>query len=66
MLLKCILQGLYYFISTLVVLGERKNKEKFIATHPIRFNNRCYDLEEENGMYDKSNVLGKGIGNIYF
>ena len=47
----------------LVVLGERKNKpgERFIAAHPITFNNRCYDLEDEIAVYDKSNVLGKGL-----
>ena len=50
--------------KVLVVLGERKNKERFIATHPIKYNNRSYDLEEETAMYDKSNVLGKGIAKI--
>ena len=47
-------------ICILVLLGERKNKERFLASHLIRYSGRCYEIGEEMSIYDKSNVLGKG------
>jgi len=48
----------------LVLLGERKNKERFMATHSLSFSGRSYVVGDELSCYDKSNVLGKGISQL--
>ena len=35
-----------------------------MSTHCLRLNGRCYEIGEETSVYDKSNVLGKGIALI--
>lgn len=51
-------------IGTLVLLGERKNKERFLASYLVKFSGRSYDIGEESSVFDKSNILGKGISSI--
>lgn len=45
--------------NTLVLLGERKNKERFLAAHNITQSARFFEIGDELSVYDKSNVLGK-------
>ena len=47
-------------VCVLVLLGERKNKERFLAAHQIRYTGRSYEIGDELSVFDKSNILGKG------
>lgn len=51
-------------VCILVLLGERKNKERFLAAHQVRYSGRNYEIGDEKSVFDKSNILGKGISNI--
>ena len=49
----------------LVMLGERKNKERFLSSHHVSRSSRgAFEISEETSVYDKSNVLGKGISHL--
>ena len=49
----------------LVLLGERKNKERFLSSHHVTRTGRgLFEISEETSVYDKSNVLGKGISHL--
>ena len=49
----------------LVLLGERKNKERFLSSHLVSRTSRgVFEISEETSVYDKSNVLGKGISHL--
>jgi len=46
------------------LLGERKNKERFVAVVDVLSSGRVLALGEELGLYDKASMLGKGISNL--
>ncbi len=48
----------------LAVLGERKNKERFVAVVEVVSSGRVLGLGEEMSMYDKASMLGKGLSHI--
>ena len=48
-------------VCMLVLLGERKNKERFLAAHQVRYSGRNYEIGDEKSVFDKSNILGKGM-----
>ena len=48
-------------VCILVLLGERKNKERFLAAHQVRYSGRNYEIGDEKSVFDKSNILGKGM-----
>jgi len=48
----------------LALLGERKNKERFVSVVDILTAGRVLGLGDELAMYDKANMLGKGVSHI--
>ena len=48
----------------LAVLGERKNKERFVAVVEVATAGRVLAIGEELAMYDKASMLGKGLSHI--
>ena len=48
----------------LALLGERKNKERFVSIVEVQTSGRVLALGEELSSYDKASMLGKGISNI--
>ncbi len=49
--------------ASVVLLGERKNKERFLSAHHIT-HGRTLELTEEISSYEKSNVLGKAVSHL--
>ncbi len=49
--------------ASVIFLGERKNKERFLSAHHIK-HGRSLELTEEVSSYDKSNVLGKSVSHV--
>lgn len=48
----------------LALLGERKNKERFISVVEVVTTGRVLSLGEELSCYDKASMLGKGVSHI--
>ena len=48
----------------LALLGERKNKERFISVVEVVTSGRALSLGEELSCYDKASMLGKGVSHI--
>ena len=48
----------------LLLLGERKNKERFVSVVEVHTAGRTLALGEEMCTYDKANMLGKGVSHI--
>ena len=48
----------------LLLLGERKNKERFVAVVEVVTANRALSLGREMAVYDKASMLGKGLTHI--
>ena len=48
----------------LALLGERKNKERFVSVVEIQTSGRVLALGEEQSSYDKASMLGKGISHL--
>lgn len=48
----------------LALLGERKNKERFISVVEVVTSGRVLALGEEMSMYDKASMLGKGVSHL--
>ena len=45
-------------------LVERKNKDRFITAHNLKMRGNTLQIEDEMTVYDKVNVLGKGMSHI--
>jgi hypothetical protein len=51
--------------ATLLLLAERKNKEKCLSAHHIsHMHGQFFEVGEAVSCYDKSNVLGKGVSHV--
>eukprot|EP00090_Calanus_glacialis_P011680 TRINITY_DN20053_c0_g1_i1.p1 TRINITY_DN20053_c0_g1~~TRINITY_DN20053_c0_g1_i1.p1 ORF type:complete len:645 (-),score=136.96 TRINITY_DN20053_c0_g1_i1:114-2048(-) len=48
----------------LALLGERKNKERFVCIVEVITSGRSLSLGKELAMYDKASMLGKGLTHI--
>ena len=48
----------------LAVLGERKNKERFVSILEVVTSGRGLSLSREMAVYDKASMLGKGLTHI--
>jgi len=48
----------------LALLGERKNKERFVCIIEVVTSNRSLSLGKELAVYDKASMLGKGLSHI--
>ena len=48
----------------LAVLGERKNKERFVSILEVVTSGRSLSLSREMAVYDKASMLGKGLTHI--
>jgi len=48
----------------LALLGERKNKERFVCIVEVVTSSRSISLGRELAMYDKASMLGKGLSHI--
>ena len=48
----------------LLLLGERKNKERFVAVVEVVTANQALSLGREMAVYDKASMLGKGLTHI--
>ncbi len=51
--------------ASVVLLAERRNKERLLVSHHLRHAGKALSMDaEEFTSYDKGNVLGKGVTNI--
>lgn len=48
----------------LALLGERKNKERFVSIVELLTGGRSFGLGKELAVYDKASMLGKGLSHI--
>lgn len=48
----------------IALLGERKNKERFVSIVEVLTSGRSLSLGRELTMYDKASMLGKGLSHI--
>ena len=48
----------------LALLGERKNKERFVSIVDVQTTGRVLALGEELSSYDKASMLGKGVSHL--
>ena len=48
----------------LVLLGERKNKERFVSVVEVVTSGRSLSLSREMAVYDKASMLGKGLTHV--